>query len=268
MDFKDKKILITGAASGIGKIMLRKACEKGASIVFAWDRDERGLQQLLLEFPEFTSQLATQIIDLNQPEEIRLRAQELLVNHPAIDILINNAGIVVGKTFEEHSWQDIQRSMQINSLALMQLTHCFLPGMMAQNSGVICNIASLAGLVANPKMSVYAASKWAVIGWSDSLRLELKQIQKNIQVCTVMPYYISTGMFEGVKSPLIPIVKPEVAANKIIRGIERGSAMVAMPLPFWFIRLAQGIMPLGVYDWIMQHVFKIYNSMDEFKGRG
>ena len=84
-------------------------------------------------------------------------------------------------------------------------------------------------------MSVYAASKWSAIGWSDSLRLEMKQLKKNIGVTTVTPYYINTGMFDGVKS-IVPILNPEKVANQIIRGIESNKIFVSMPWSVGFVR--------------------------------
>jgi all-trans-retinol dehydrogenase (NAD+) len=184
-----------------------------------------------------------------------------------IDVLINNAGIVVGKYFHENTHQDIQKTMLINSNALMHVTLEFLPEMMKENSGAICNIASSAGLISNPKMAVYAASKWAVNGWSDSLSLEMEQLKKNISVTTIMPFYINTGMFDGVQSKLIPILEPEPTAEKIIKSIENKRKILAMPLPYWFIRLSQGILPLPIFDWVMDHVFGVYDTMKYFKGR-
>lgn len=87
-----------------------------------------------------------------------------------------------------------------------------LPEMILRGSGHIVNIASAAGFVSNPKMSVYVASKFAVVGWSDSLRLEMERNKTGVHVSTVTPYYIDTGMFAGVKT-LIPILKPEYAAK-------------------------------------------------------
>lgn len=184
-----------------------------------------------------------------------------------VDILINNAGVVTGKYFHEHTHDNITKSMLINSNAPMHLTLEFLPGMMENNSGAICTIASSAGLISNPKMSVYAASKWAATGWSDSLRLEMEQLGKNVSVTTIMPFYINTGMFDGVKSKLLPILEPERTSERIIKAIEKETKMLAMPLPYWFIRLSQGILPLPAFDWVMRNVFGIYDTMKEFKGR-
>lgn len=266
--FADKVVLITGGASGIGKIMGRKALERGASKLIIWDINAEGMHETLNELSQYKDNVLTVQVDVSSVESIQQAARFTSEVAGIPDVLINNAGIVVGKYFHEHTPQDIDRTMRINTDAVMHVTSAFLPAMMDIENGAICNIASSAGLVSNPRMSVYAASKWAVVGWSDSLRLEMEQLKKNIGVTTIMPFYIKTGMFDGVKSKLIPIMEPEFAAEKIIRAIERGKKMYALPMPFWFIRLAQGILPLSVYDWMMRSVFGIYDTMNEFKGRG
>ena len=139
--------------------------------------------------------------------------------------------------------------------------------MIAAKEGHIVNIASAAGMVSNPKMSVYAASKWAVIGWSDSLRLEMETLQSNVKVTTVTPYYINTGMFDGVKSRVIPIVHPEVAARKIISGIEKNKLFVRMPGIVYLLPLIKGILPVRWLDKIVGKWMGIYTTMKDFKGR-
>lgn len=265
--FRGKKVLVTGGASGIGKIMARKALEKGASDLVLWDINPTGLAQTQTELAPVGGRIHTYTVDISKLEEVQRAAQQTLSAVGPIDVLINNAGIVVGKNFHEHSHTDIQRTMEINSSAPMHITLEFLPAMLAQNSGAVCTIASQAALVSNPKMSVYCASKWAAFGWSDSLRLEMKQLRKNISVTTIAPYFINTGMFHGVKSPVIPILDPEKTSTRIIRAIEHRRAVLSLPLPAGLVRLAQAILPLRVYDWVMEHVFGIYKSMHEFKGR-
>jgi short-subunit dehydrogenase len=116
-------------------------------------------------------------------------------------------------------------------------------------------------------MSVYVASKWSLIGFSDSLRLEMKQLKKNIKVTTVMPYYINTGMFDGVRSK-IPILKPEAAALTIIKAIERDKKMITIPGYIYRVtRIAQAILPVSIFDWFTGNVLGIYNTMQDFKGR-
>ncbi len=267
MDFKNKKVLITGGASGIGKIMAKKSLERGISHLVIWDINEEGLVKTKEEFSNFGIFISTYKVDVSALDEIKINAQKVRTEVGKIDILINNAGIVVGKYFHENTHLDIQKTMLINSNALMHIALEFLPEMMRENSGAICNIASSAGLISNPKMAVYAASKWAVNGWSDSLRLEMEQLKKNISITTIMPFYINTGMFDGVKSKLIPILEPEPTAEKIIRAIENKRKILAMPLPYWFIRLSQGLLPLPIFDWVMDNIFGVYDTMKYFKGR-
>lgn len=184
-----------------------------------------------------------------------------------VDVLINNAGIVVGKYFDEHSTSDIAKTMEINAIGPMYVTKEFLGDMMAQNYGHICNIASSGGLISNPKMSVYASSKWALIGWSDSLRLEMKQKNKAVSVTTIMPYYINTGMFDGVKSK-IPILEPEAAALTIVKAIEQNKKMVTIPGYIYRItRFGQAILPISTFDWFAGEVLGIYKTMEHFVGR-
>ena len=264
MQLKEKTALITGGASGIGKIMGRLLLERGARLVI-WDIDQNKMNATREEFKALGS-MHVYRVDVSSPEEIKATAQQIKKEVGTVDILINNAGIVVGKYFEEHSAADILKTMEINALAPMYITNEFLPEMIKQNSGYICNIASAAGTVSNPKMSVYAASKWSVVGWSDSLRVEMKQLKKEIGITTIMPYYINTGMFDGVRSKL-PILKPEKAAAKIISAIERNKKLITIPGYMYRVtRLGQAIMPLGVFDWFAGDFLGIYKTMEHFTG--
>ena len=121
-------------------------------------------------------------------------------------------------------------------------------------------------MVSNPKMAVYTGSKWAATGWSDSLRLEMKQLKTGVGVTTVTPYYINTGMFDGVKSN-IPILDQHKVAKKIIKAIESNRIYLSMPWSMHFVRFFQGIFPIWFYDWFVGSVIGVYKTMDEFKGR-
>ncbi len=264
--FSQKVVLITGGCSGIGYIMARKALERGAAKVVIWDINQEAIDKSIGELSTL-GEVVGYRVDISNSEDVAEVAAKVKSDVGKIDILINNAGIVVGKSFTEHTTTDIDRTMAVNTAGAMYVTKAFIDDMISNDVGHICNIASSAGYVANPNMSVYAASKWAVVGWSDSVRLELKKIGSQVRVSTIMPYFISTGMFEGVKSR-IPIIKPEKAAEKIIRSIERNVKLRSI---YWvlypFTRLLQGILPLSVYDFIVEKIFGIYNSMDKFTGR-
>ncbi|HLO80219.1 MAG TPA: SDR family oxidoreductase [Chitinophagaceae bacterium] len=262
--FSNKIALITGGASGIGKLMGHELLHRGAQLII-WDINQEQLANTVREFSSI-GKVMGYVVDIRKIDQIRESAALVKKDHGPVDLLINNAGIIAGKLFHEHSVEDIARTMDVNAVAPMYITREFLPDMIERNSGHICNIASLAGLVSNYKMAAYVASKFSLTGFSDSLRIEMKLLNKNIGVTTVMPYYISTGMFSGVRS-VLPILSPEKVAHKIIRAIERKRTHLGLPWPFHLIRFLQGILPVGVFDWFMGKLFRIYSSMDDFKGR-
>lgn len=265
MNFKNKTALITGGASGIGKIMARLLLERGAKVIL-WDINPIGIKNVIAEFTPL-GEISGYIVDISDVQQVKSIAAQVKQERGVVDILINNAGVIVGKFFHEHSTDEILSTSSINATAPMIITHCFLKDMMEQNYGSVCNIASSGGLIANPKMSVYAASKWSLIGWSDSLRIEMEQLQKNVHFTTIMPYYINTGMFDGVKSK-IPILKPEPAALSIIKAIEKKKTMVTLPGYIYRVtRLGQAIMPIKMFDWFAGSVLGIYKTMENFTGR-
>jgi len=262
---KNKTILITGGASGIGKIMSRLSLERNAKVII-WDVNEFNIQKTISEFDNL-GKITSYIVDISNLVRIQEAAKKVQEKHGNIDILINNAGIVVGKYFHEHTAEEIEKTMMINANAPMHITTNFLSEMIERNTGHICNIASSASLLANPKMSVYAASKWSAFAWSDSLRIEMKQLKKDIKVTTILPYYINTGMFDGVKSR-IPILDAEKTALTIIKAIEKNKKIIT--IPWWiyrFTRFGQTVMSVNFFDWFAGKVMGIYKTMDDFKGR-
>ena len=263
--FKNKTILITGGASGIGKIMSRLSLERDAKVII-WDINTENISNNLKKLSPLGN-ISSYLVDVSDIRQIETTAQQLQKEHGNIDVLINNAGIVVGKYFHEHSATEIEKTFSINSTAPMHICNQFLKNMMEENAGHICNIASSASLVSNPKMSVYAASKWAIFAWSDSLRLEMKQLQKNIQVTTILPYYINTGMFDGVQSR-IPILDAEATALTIIKAIEKNKKIITIPgWIYRFTRFGQAFMSVDVFDWLAGSIMGIYKTMKDFKGR-
>lgn len=264
---RDKCVLITGGVSGIGKLMGRMVLEKGAAKLIIWDINQQQIERTVEEFAPL-GKVAGYRVDVSDTDAVEEAYTRVKAEHGAVDVLINNAGIVSGnRTFDKQSRTEIERTMAINALAPMQIARLLLPDMLARNEGHICNIASAAGMLSNPRMSVYAASKWAVIGWSDSVRIELKERKSRVRCTTIAPYYINTGMFDGVSSPILPILKAEPTARKILRAIERNRNFRGIPFGFHFIRLCQAILPTAWFDALFGHLFGIYTAMDHFTGR-
>lgn len=267
MKFEKTNVLITGGASGIGKIMGRMALEKGAGTFIIWDINIAAIENVKKELASF-GRIKGYMVDVSDSEKVALAYRKTVEECGAIDIIINCAGIITSnKTFDQMSTDEIIRTMNINTIAPMLVAHAALPDMLRRNRGHICTIASAGGMLSNPKMSVYAASKWGAIGWSDSVRIELQDSKSNVHITTVAPYYINTGMFDGVRSRIIPVLKPEYVAGRVIKGIERNRTFCGIPFGFHFIRFWQAILPTRVFDWLFGELFGIYHTMDDFTGR-
>ena len=267
MKIKNSSVLITGGASGIGRIMGRMALERGASRLIIWDINPQNIALTISELSRI-GKVNGYVVDVSRNEMVIEAFNKVKAECGEIDILINCAGIVTSnKTFDKMTSDEIVRTMNINTIAPMFVARVMLPGMIARNKGHICTIASAGGMLSNPKMSVYAASKWGAIGWSDSVRIELQEMKSDVHVTTVAPYYINTGMFDGVKSSIIPILKPEYVARKVLNAIERNVSFKGIPFGFHFIRFWQAILPTRVFDWLFGDLFGIYHTMDEFTGR-
>ena len=267
MKFENANVLITGGASGIGKIMGRMALEKGAKCFIIWDINLAGIEATRKELAKY-GKVKGYVVDVSDYEMVTLAYRKAVEDCGNIDIVINCAGIITSnKTFDRQTEDEMRRTLSINTLAPMFVTRAALPDMLERNSGHVCTIASAGGMLSNPKMSVYAASKWGAIGWSDSVRIELQEMKSQVHVTTVAPYYINTGMFDGVKSPIIPILKPEYVAKRVIRAIERNKSFKGIPFGFHFIRFWQFLLPTRLFDWFFGEVMGIYHAMDAFTGR-
>lgn len=268
--FNGKNVLITGSASGIGRLMAQKIAAKGANVIL-WDINLSGLQSLHDQLNRWGySSAVYHQCDLSSREEIKETAQRVLIEQGPVDILINNAGIVSGKPLLELTDEAIERTFNINALSLFWTTRAFLPDMIQKKSGHIVTIASAGGLIGVPKMTDYSASKFAAIGFDDSLRVELKRFgHHSIRTTVVCPYYINTGMFNGVKTRvpwLLPIMEPEDAVNKIISAIEKNKHRLVMP-PFALVTYPGRLLPIPLFDRLAEF-FGINRSMDDFTGRG
>ena len=264
---KDNCVLITGGASGIGRIMGRMVLEKGARCLVIWDINQASIDSTIAEFSSLGNVKGYRV-DVSDSEQVVKTAAVTGKECGNVDILINCAGIVANnETFDKQSIRDIERTMEINATAPMVIAQQFLPGMLDRNHGHVCNIASAAGMISNPRMSVYAASKWAVIGWSDSVRIELKQMKSKVRFTTIAPYFINTGMFDGVKSRIFPILKPEPTSKKILNAIENNKNFKGIPFSYHFIRFCQALLPTSIFDYIFGEVVGIFHAMDNFTGR-
>ena len=270
-------VLITGAAGGMGRMYAERAVAERAASVILWDRDAAALGRTADELGSASrgrTRVQSFVVDVGDLGAIAKTAQKVRRDAGNPDVLINNAGIVRGNRYfwETDNGEDTRPTMQVNALAPMYITREFLPGMIADayRPSRIVNIASAAGTLANPRMAVYAASKAALIGWSESLRLELEQADHpNVKVTTVTPSYISTGMFAGARGPaLTPVLEPEYVVDRVWRAMLAGRPLLELPWSVGFSRALRGLLPTRVFDRIVGNGLGIYRSMERFTGRG
>lgn len=266
--FKSKTVLITGGASGIGYLMGKLALEEGAETLIIWDIQEESMKKAKDALQQKAFQVYTYRVDVSDAAVVQKAAEQCIAAGLLPEILILNAGVVSGKYFHEHVPGEIEQTIGVNVLGCMQVAHAFLPVIMAHGEGHIISIASAAGMLSNPRMAAYAASKWAVLGWSESLRIEMQQLKTGVRVTTVTPSYIDTGMFAGARvNPLLPNLSPETAARKIINGIKRNKIFVRMPALVYLLPVFKGLLPAKWFDLFVGCWMGVYKSMDHFSGR-
>jgi short-subunit dehydrogenase len=267
--FRNKIVLVTGGAAGIGKLLGERSLQEGAAELIIWDLDAKGLKHTVSDLrARGFSNIHAFELDVADVNSVEAAATRVLLEIGNVDMIFNNAGIIVGKKFREHSAADIERTIATNLTGYMHVARVFLPDMLRQGSGHIVNISSASALIGSPKMSVYAASKWAVLGWSESLRLELEREKGDLHVTTICPGYVDTAMAAGVKVPfLTPLLKPAAVVDKIVKAVKKNETLLMMPEVVNLVPLLKGVLPTRVFDFIAEKL-GVYHSMDGFSGHG
>jgi len=237
MEIKGKVVVITGASSGIGEATAREFGREGAKVVLAARRVDR-LETLAQEIGGMGTGAETLVVqaDLSKLEDIQALINKTLERFGRIDVLFNNAG------FGRLDWlenldpvKDIQAQFDVNVLGVVQTTRQALPIMMKQRAGHIINMCSMAGLVATPTYTIYAACKHAVHGFSEALRREVKPW--GIDVSLVYPGGVVTefGQHAGVKrktkatTPKFMLLTAEQVGQAVVKLVRRPRAMWIIP---------------------------------------
>jgi all-trans-retinol dehydrogenase (NAD+) len=270
---KGTNVLVTGAAMGLGKLFATQAVKEGAAAVVLWDANEAALKETVTalesELESAGCTIHYETVDVTSQTGVAEAAERVHTDVGTIHVLFNNAGIVRGNGyFWENEPRDFTLTIEVNSIGPMRVAREFLPAMI--ESGKQCrmvNIASSAGLNAIPRMAAYSASKWAAIGFSDSVRLELEQAgHEQVKVTTVCPTYINTGMFDGAKGILFtPMLEQEDVVERTWAAMLDGDPFVVMPWTSKMNKVLTAVLPIRLRDAYLRRV-GVYNSMDEFSG--
>jgi len=268
-NLKGEIVLITGAASGIGRLQALRYAKYGAVLVL-WDIDERNLVSTANEIRELKAQVHYYKCDISKRKEVYEVAERVKqeVGHPTI--LINNAGIVTGKTLLESSDEMIEKTFQVNALSNFWTVKAFLPNMLENNHGHIVTISSTASFTGVPMLVDYCASKSASFALDEGLRRELQRMGKTgVKTTCVCPYFINTGMFSGAQSKLpfiLPFLEPEDVADRIVDAVRREQQMLILPGLPRLAFLFRAILPTSCND-VLANLLGVTDCMNSFVGR-
>ncbi len=239
----ERVFLVTGASSGIGEASARRlAAEPGARLVLVARREER-LRALAESLPIPASWVAADLTDDDAPARIAAHVEE---HGGRLDLLVNNAGASWRGRFADAGAENVRRTMELNFDAVVRLTEALLPILRRSAPSAIVNVASTAGRISRPGAGAYSASKYALIGWSDSLHAE--EAEHGVHVGIVMPGFIATEGFPATELLAKPwtrwtVSTPEKAAEAIVDAGLRGRAERYVPRPYGLIAVLRVIAP-------------------------
>lgn len=220
-DLKSRKAIITGGGRGLGKATAIAFAKEGIDIAIT-GRNEAVLKETVSELEMFGIQAIYAVFDVSNYEEVKRGIKSILDSLGSVDILINNAGIAAFGTFNEMEVSEWSQIIQTNLMGMYYVTKETLPYLITQNKGDIINVSSTAGLNGNANTSAYSASKFAVIGMSESLMKEVRK--NNIRVCTLTPSTIVSDMSIELgianKDSEDSVLQPEDFAELIVAGLK------------------------------------------------
>ena len=261
-----KRVLITGGAQGIGLQMAMKFAGRGSEIVIA-DIDEEKLDEARAKLEEMRATVSCFHVDVTNPTSIASLRAQIAAEAGPIDILVNNAGVVFGGPFIQTPLDKHFKTYEVNVLGLVAMTHAFLQDLIERPEAHLVHIASASGFIGLPYGSTYASSKWAVIGFGESIRAELNlQGHEHVHHTIVCPSYIGTGMFQGVAAPkATQMLEPEQLAEKIVQAVERNKVYLLEPFMVKLTPLLRDLLPTALYD-RLSRLFGADTSMAHWTG--
>lgn len=259
-------VAVTGAASGIGRALALELAARGANLALA-DRDEAGLMAVSAEIGSRTegkTKVTTHRVDVGEPAQIEGFAQAASAAHPALNILINNAGVALLGQFGEIDQAQMDWLMNINFWGVVRSTRAFLPLLSRQREAHIVNLSSIFGIVAPPGQTAYAAAKFAVRGFSEALRHELQMANSAVRLSVVHPGGVSTNIARNSRTgtgvtdnarraqsierfDAVAKTTPQAAARRIIEGIEKNRPRILIGSDARMMDLLQRLRPASYW---------------------
>ena len=268
---------VTGAASGIGRALALELAARGCNLALA-DRDEAGLQSVAAEIAKAHSRKVTvHRVDVGDPAQIEAFAQAAISAHPGLNIVVNNAGVALFGQFNEIDQAQMDWLMNINFWGVVHATRAFLPHLSRQREAHIVNLSSIFGIVAPPGQTAYAAAKFAVRGFSESLRHELQMAASPVKLSVVHPGGVATNIARNSRTGVgmtdnarraqsierfdkVARTTPAAAALRIIQGIEKNQPRILIGNDARFMDLVQRFRPATYWAVLARRIEKAVNA--------
>src|SRR5277367_2066443 len=282
MKLENGTAVITGSASGIGRAIAISLARRGCSLALA-DVNDAGLSETARmaqlaqteptnhTAPRSALRISQHHLDVADRRAVAAFPQAVIAAHPGVDILVNNAGVAIGGTFEAVSEEDFEWLFEINFWGVVRMTRAFLPLLRKSDDARLVNLSSLYGLIAPPGQTAYSASKYAVRGFSNSLRHELAG--SNVGVTVVHPGGVATSIADSARVPkdMPPeevarrraIAKkalrlpPQTAGEIIVKGIERRSPRVLVGNDAKLLALVERLAPASYWKFLNRMIPKV-----------
>lgn len=269
MSLEGRTAVVTGAGGGIGRAIAVSLARRRCRLALA-DIDEDGMAGTAELLRGYGVPVSCHRLDVADRAAVAGFPALVAAEHAAVHLLVNNAGVAVGGTFEQVSEEDFEWLFEINFWGVVRMTRAFLPLLRASGDARVVNLSSVFGLVAPPEQVAYAASKFAVRGFSEALRHELKG--SGVGVTVVHPGGVATSIAERARVPAgvseeevarrharfrkLLRLPPEVAGEAIVRGVERRQARVLVGSDARLLSVIARVMPVSYWKVLALRVGK------------
>ena len=277
MRLKDRTAVVTGAGSGIGRAIAQSLAQRGCHLALA-DISEAGLAETAWLVKSANVRVTSHRLDVADREAVAAFPDIVAAAHGGAALLFNNAGVAVGGTFDQISERDFEWLFEINFWAVVRLTRAFMPLLKASDEARLVNLSSLFGLISPPGQTAYAASKFAVRGFSNALRFELQG--SNVGVTVVHPGGVATKIADNARRPAgtsnaevneqierarrVLTMPPAQAGEIIVKAVERRAARVLVGRDAKMMALLERLAPVSYWN-ILGPL--LHRSADAAKGR-
>ncbi len=248
--------LVTGASSGIGRLLAQRLAREGAAVALVARRAE-ALDALATEIEAAGARALPLVCDVGDPVQVERAAERALSELGPVDILVNNAGYGGHRRFLDWKVSDVERLMRVNYLGAVYFSKALLPAMVERGRGWLVFLASVAGRLGVPEESAYAASKFALVGLAEALSLELEEA--GIHVLTVCPGSVRTPFFSRETLGALPesarrsMVEPEALVERIFEALAIGAHELTFPRYIRFAYAARALLPRWTRGQIRRH---------------